>query len=805
MEKQPITVRVASWSALNPGRAIAAWFAFVALCLAVGIAVGTNNAVAEDYRVGESGRAEAIATEAGLERKPTEQIMFSAGSGPLDEAKARAAAQDLGGRMKALPEVLEVDEPVLSESGRMLMVEVTMKGPRREALQHVDPLREQTAAVQKANPELVVEETGDASVSKGLNKQRGDDLAQTEVITFPITLLTLLVVFGSLVMVGVPLLLAVSSIAAAVGLSMVVSHLIPDAGVGMNVILLIGMAVGVDYTLFYLKREREERDKAAGGLSPEALVGIAAATAGRAIVVSGLAVIVSSATLFLATDIIFSSLATATILVVFVAMVSSVTVLPGLLVRIGRRADRRAARAAERGKPPRRRHPERTGRIFTALLNPARKRPAATLVLSALVMVGLALPALGMELRVLNKDTHSRAIPEMQTYDKLNDAFPDRRSEHWVVVRAEGDRRGEVATALDALARRAMDDPMFSRNPPAVRTSEDGRVSVMTLAVPHRLSSPAATGSLEHLRRDYLPATLGKVPGAQYGVDGPVAVDVDYLAHQDDKLPVVVGFLLLLTFLMTVVVFGSVVIGLVGVLLNLLSVAAAFGLLVVFFQWGLASTLFGFDESATSAIGSRVPLFLFVILFGLSMDYQVFVVSRIKEAAMDGMATRQAVLDGIEKSAKVVTSAAVVMVTVFASFMFVHLAEMKQIGFSLAVAVVLDAFVIRVMILPSVLILLGDAGWWPSKRTRRAQTAAASGTGGGGPAATAAPAARFRWPPARERAPDRIRGWSVASSWVPGGPRRALQRGPGRWLIASRTRARSSWLSERPAAANRSG
>lgn len=172
---------------------------------------------------------------------------------------------------------------------------------------------------------------------------------------------------------------------------------------------------------------------------------------------------------------------------------------------------------------------------------------------------------------------------------------------------------------------------------------------------------------------------------------------------------------------MTALVFRSVVIGLVGVALNLLSAAAAFGLVVIFFQHGLASTLFGFDTAATSAIGSRVPLFLFVILFGLSMDYQVFVVSRIREAALRGMPTREAVLHGVGASAKVVTSAAAVMVTVFASYMFLHLAEMKQIGFSLAVAVLLDAFVIRVVILPSALILLGRASWWPSRTMRRAQ------------------------------------------------------------------------------------
>jgi RND superfamily putative drug exporter len=723
VKKQPITLRVASWSAMNPGRAIAGWFAFVVLCLVAGFAIGTNNAAAKDYQVGESGRAEAWATQGDLQRKPAEQVMITARSGKLDRAKAQSAAQDITARMRKLPEVLEVADPLPSKNGSMLMVQVTMKGVKLEAKEHVDPLQEQTEQVQRAHQDLIVEETGDASVSKGLDKQRSSDLATSEMITFPVTLITLLIVFGSVVMTGVPLLLAISSIAAAVGLSMVVSHLLPDAGVGMNVIILIGMAVGVDYTLFYLKREREERAKADGRLSPEALVGIAAATSGRAIVVSGLAVIISTATLFLATDVIFSSLATGTIVVVFVAMASSVTVLPAMLVKIGRRLDRRTARDEQRGRTRKRRKPEETGRVWNALLRPARNHPLATLLVSVLVMLGLTLPAFGMELRVLNKDTHSREIPAMQTYDRLNEAFPDMRAEHRVVVHSEASRAPEVRAALGELARRTQADPMFSANPPEVRTSADKRVSVMVLPVPHRLSSPEAPGSLEHLRGDYLPATVGALPGVQYGVDGPVAIDIDYLAHQNEKLPLVVGFLLLLTFIMTVLVFGSVVIGLIGVVLNLLSVGAAFGLVVVFFQWGLASTVFGFDESATNAIGSRVPLFLFVILFGLSMDYQIFVVSRIREAALNGVPTRQAVMDGIGRSAKVVTSAAVVMVTVFASFMFLHLAEMKQIGFSLAVAVLLDAFVIRVMILPSALMLLGNASWWPSRKMRRAQKA----------------------------------------------------------------------------------
>ncbi|MCK8680023.1 MMPL family transporter [Streptomyces lichenis] len=716
---------MASWSALHPGRAIAGWFAFVVLCLVVGIAAGTHNAEAEDYRVGESGRADAIATSRGFQEKPTEQIMITARSGALDEAAARGAARALTDRMAKLPEVLDVADPVRSRDGRMLMVEVTMKGVKLEAKEHVDPLLAQTGAVREAHPDLLIEETGDASVSKGLNKQRGDDLAKSELITFPITLVTLLLVFGSLVMAAVPLLLAVSSIVGAVGLSMVASHLLPDAGVGTNVILLIGMAVGVDYTLFYLKREREERERADGRLSPEALVGIAAATSGRAIVVSGLAVVVSTATLYLATDVIFSSLATGTVIVVLVAVASSMTALPALLVKLGHRLDRRAAKTAARGKRPRGRDRRSTGRLWEALLRPARTRPGRTLLVAALVMLGLSLPALGMELRVLNKDTHSRQIPEMRTYDRLNDAFPELRAEHRVVVEADPASAVQTGAALRELTSRVRADRTFADRAPRVRTSRDGRVTVVEYAVPFRLSSTEATASLDHLRRTHLPATLGKVAGAAYAVDGPIAVDADYLDHQNRKLPLVVGFLLLLTFAMTVLVFRSVVIGLIGAALNLLSVAAAFGLVVVFFQWGLASTLFGFDPSATSAIGSRVPLFLFVILFGLSMDYQVFVLSRIKEAAMAGAPTREAVLDGIGASAKVVTSAAIVMVTVFSSFVFLHLAEMKQIGFSLAVAVLLDAFVIRVMILPSALVLLGDRTWWPSRPPRHPRPAPA--------------------------------------------------------------------------------
>ncbi|MET7971581.1 MMPL family transporter [Streptomyces mirabilis] len=723
-----LPVRMARWSAGHPWRAIVSWLLFVVLCSGVGITVGGNPATTEDFRIGEAGRAEALAAEGGLQQRPVERVLITArpGSGHLDLTAADAAAKDVADRMRGLDEVRSAADPVHAANGTAVRVDVTMNGPELDGKKHVDPLLAQTAAVRKANPDLRVEETGSPSISKGVDKLRGDDLSRTEVIALPVTLITLLLVFSSIVMALVPLLLALSSIAAAIGLSMLASHVFPDAGVGTNVILLIGLAVGVDYTLFYLKREREERARAGGRLSPQAVVELAAATSGRAVALSGLAVAVavSSATLFLADDVIFSSIATGAIVVTLVAVLSSLTVLPALLAKLGERAERRAvrreARAVRRGRTPRPRKQPKTGagRLTTAVLSLVGKRPAAALTVTVIAMLALAAPVLGLKLTDMGRETHSRSIAAMQVYDRLNASFPELKSMHQVVVRADADRSSEVTAALRELAADVKDDARLSGTS-KLFTSPDKRISMLQLQVPYYVSTDQAQSSLKDIRRTYVPETVGKVAGAETAVTGDVARYTDYPTHQEQKLPLITGALLLVTFGMTVWAFRSLVLALVGVLLNLLSAAASLGVLVLVFQDTWAEGLLDFDS--TGSIGSRVPLFLFVILFGLSMDYQVFVISRVREAALNGVPTRKAVIDGIGSSAGVVTSAAVVMVTVFASFAALHLIEMKQIGFSLAVAVLLDAFVIRMLILPALMLLLGEANWWPSHGIRKAR------------------------------------------------------------------------------------
>lgn len=491
-------VRMARWSAGHPWRAVVGWFLFVVLCLGAGIAVGGNAATSADFGVGEAGRGEAIARQGGPAQRPVERVLIEErGAGRLERATGGAVAGDVVDRMRGLPEVRSVAEPVWSRDGRAVRVDVTMKGAELDGKKHVDPLRAQTEEVQKAHPGLRVEETGGPSISQGVDKLRGSDLSRTEMIALPITLLTLLLVFRSVAMATVPLLLALSAIVASIGLSMLASHVFPDAGVGTNIILLIGLAVGVDYTLFYLKREREERARSEGQLDSRALVEIAAATSGRAVVLSGLAVAVSSATLYLADDVIFSSIATAAILVTLVAVVSSLTVLPALLVKIGARAERRAARKPRKAgaqKPIKR----------NALLRLTARRPGAVLTVAVLAMLALAAPLLGLKLTDMGRETHSRQTQSMPTFDRLNAAFPEVKASHQVLVRADAERADEVAGALRSLAVDAKDDPGLNGTY-TLRSSADHRVTSLELPVPHYVSTEPAQESLQRLRGSIFP------------------------------------------------------------------------------------------------------------------------------------------------------------------------------------------------------------------------------------------------------------------------------------------------------------
>ncbi|MFG2054863.1 MMPL family transporter [Micromonospora sp. NPDC048930] len=713
-----MTVRLARWSAEHPWRAIALWIVFVAVCFVGGNAAGLNEATDEDQAIGEVGRAEVIVDSGGFHEPATENVLITPRSGALDQAAAKAAADDAAARLRQVDGVASVGTPLPSRDGNALLLPITMSGDPETAEDRVQPLRDTTAKVQEAHPALRVEQVGGPSISQALNDTLGKDFKRAELLSLPVTLAILIIAFGALIAAGVPVLLALSSVAAAMGLSTLASHLVPATDTTASVILLIGMAVGVDYSLFYVRREREERAKGRAGLDA---VEIAAETSGHAVVVSGTAVIISMGGLLLAQDAIFSSLAVGSILVVAVAVIGSLTVLPALLAKLGRWVDRprvpllwrlTAPRTGRHGQPAR-------PRFWPAVLKPALRAPLATLVVSVGLLLALAAPALGMKLKFPGMEDVPRTTAAMQAYDRLTAAFPSNGTSHTVAVRAPAEQADRVHAALTALAGRAATDPLFAPaegDGPKIQVSADRRVSVLEVATPYASRTDEAARSLHELRDDLVPAALRGIPGVEYAVGGGVAASEDYAQHVWEKLPLVAAFVLALTFLVMAWTFRSVVVAFTSILLNLLSAGAAYGLLVLVFQGGWAEDLLGF--TSIGAIVTWLPLFLFVVLFGLSMDYHVFVVSRIREGVRSGLSNREAVSYGITSSAGVVTSAAIVMVGVFSIFATLSTIDMKQLGIGLAAAILLDATIIRAVVLPSLMTLLGDANWWAPRFLR---------------------------------------------------------------------------------------
>lgn len=711
---QPVTVRVARWSATHPWRAIGLWVVFVAVCFAAGGWAGTNKATNEDLAIGEAGRATVIVADGHFDEHAKENVLITARGGQLDQAEAQAAAADAAKRLGALKEVAAVGDPIPAKNA--LLVPVTMAGDEAEATENVGTLLDQTAAVQRDHPDVRVEQIGDRSINKGINDQVANDLSKAEFISLPVTLLIMLIAFGAIIAAGVPVLLAMSAVGAAFGLSALASHFVPAVDSMGSMIVLMGMAIGVDYSLFYLKREREERQN---GASHTRAVEIAAATSGHSVVVSGIAVVVSMAGLYLANDAVFASLATGSVIVVAVAMLGSLTVLPALLAKLGKRVDRPRVpllwRLTNRTGPP---------RVWPKLLRPALKYPLVTFLLSVLALGALALPALDMKLKSTGVDDLPRSIPAVQSYERMTAAFPSEGTNHIVAVRAEPGQAAEVRAELTELSNRTQNNPLFANVPaPVIKVSKDQRVTTLAVPTPHNSGTEEGKKSLAALRGNLVPATIGTVSGAEYAVGGDIAGNEDYTANLADRMPIVIGFVLLLTFLIMAVTFRSLVIAATALVLNSLSAAAAFGTLALVFQHTWAEGILDFHSNG--ALVAWIPLFLFAVLFGLSMDYHVFVVSRIREAARGGMSTKDAVAHGISRSAGVVTSAAVLMVSVFAIFATLSMNEMKQMGVGLAVAVFIDAMIVRVLVLPSLMALLGRANWWPG-RIKRDVTSPAS-------------------------------------------------------------------------------
>jgi RND superfamily putative drug exporter len=694
-----VPLRAARWSATHPWRAIGGWFAFVLVAVGMAVAIPTQQTTDADYGVGDSGKASAIVRDAGMDPRPSEDVLITAAAGStLDRANARQVADQVVTAMKPLAGVVHVAEPSWSPSGTALLVDIEL----RRGADDVSALQRVTDRMQRENPSLRIRQAGDVSIDGGVNDRVGKDLSSAEGISLPVTLILMLVAFGALIAAGIPVLIAASSVAATIGLTAPLSHLVHAEPTVSSMIVLIGMAVGVDYSLFYLKREREER--AAGHGTVDA-VEIAAQTSGHSILVSGMAVIASMTGLYVVGGATFNSLATGSILVVAIAVLGSITVLPALLAKLGHWVDRPRVPLLWRVN-------RRIGQggISRRVLAPVVKHPLAALLGGGAIVAAFAVPALGMSVHESNANTLPHDIPQVQTLRTMLAEFPSQGAKADVVVKAPASDRAEVGAALsrlraDAISGKdyvdALDDP--------VDISRDGTVSVLHLVMRYDDGDRRVDGAVERLRGELVPARFDKLHGVTAYVGGDAADSLDTSDHLRTYLPIVVGFVLLLTLLMMGLAFRSLVVAVVSTLLNLASVAVAFGLLTLVFQHGWFSGPLHF--TSPGFVIDWLPMFVLVVLVGLSMDYHVFVLGRVREHLRRGLPAKLAVERGVSDTAGVVTSAAAVMVSVFAIFATLSMLEMKMMGVGLAGAILLDATLIRLVLLPAALVLLGERAW----------------------------------------------------------------------------------------------
>ena len=703
-----LAARMGRWSASHWKTAVFGWLAFVVAAVAIGSAVGTKTIDQQDANVGQSHRADRILKDAGFRSDPQTEIVLIQGKQlTIKDAAFKAAINDVVSTVKPFATIKNLRSPLdrahsdqISKDGRTAMVEFDLKGDLDTANKNVDAITAATAKVAKAHPDLYIGEAGSISSGKALNKVFNDQLAQAGERSVPLTLLVLVIVFGALVAAGVPLLLALSAVIATIGLTALPSHLVPMDPNVSAVLLLVGLAVGVDYSLFYLKREREER---AAGKGHRAALEAAAATSGRSVLISGVTVMIAMAGMLLSGDKTYLSFGIATMMVVGVAMLGSLTVLPALLSKLGDRV--------EKGRIPflsRLRRSKGENRFWSAILTPVMRHPAIAAVAASAVLLVMAFPVLDIHTSQSGLDTVPKSVPTVKTIDKIQAAFPGNVTPAIVAIKADTDS-AVTQSAIAQLRTKALASGQM-RGPIAVDVNATHTVARVVVPLVGKGTDAQSNAALRTLRDEILPATIGKVPGATYAVTGGTAASVDANSLLKRSAPLVFGFVLTFAFLLLLVSFRSVVIAAKAIVLNLLSVAAAYGVLVAVFQYGWGENLLNFRSNG--GIAFWLPIFMFVILFGLSMDYHVFILSRVREAYDRGMSTADAVEHGIKTTAGVVTSAAIVMVGVFGIFATLPIIDMKEMGIGLAAAVLIDATIVRAVLLPATMTLLGEKNWY---------------------------------------------------------------------------------------------
>lgn len=761
----PLTVRAATWSARHRWPVVAAWFIFTFGLFGLSMAMGGTRVLSQmdgGTARTESAKADEVfgAAGSGLPHEDLYVVIRSSTLKSTDPAFA-GAVTDVAARLRSAtdpagqPALEQVVDPysvpaaagLFSADGSSVQVVGTVTGEGDAVTAKVGSIRTVLDEARAAHPGLEIRSLNNTMINTDLNKLVGDDLDGSLKVTLPLTFLILFVAFGAAVAAAVPLLLALTALLAGFGILGIYSQLVsPVAMSASQLVVLIGLAVGVDYSLFMITRFRSERR---AGKEKLAAIETASGTAGRAVFFSGLAVAVSLAGLFLLRVTILDSMAVAMIGVVLVAVVGSLTFLPATLSILGDRVDR--------GRLPflGRAGGDGTG-VWARIVGVVVRRPAAFGLAAVTALLLVAMPLGHLRMGSTDISSFPPSVDGVAAIKLLNEEWPQGTTLRLSVVVT---RANEPATqaAIARLETAALADGGVSE-PMTVEPSTDGSVARVSFVMGGDQNDPANQATVERFRQTVVPSVFGQLPGVEAYVSGNAAYVMDGTRIFTDGIPLVFAFVLGLSFLLLLVAFRSIVIPATAISLNLLSTAAAYGIMTLVFQDGWFANPIGVTPGPV--IESFVPLFVFTIVYGLSMDYHFFILTRIKEARDRGLDSRAAVGRGISITAGTITSAAAIMVVVFAVFVTMKFSMIQQLGLGLAVAVFVDATLIRSIVLPAVMTLLGDWNWylpsflgWLPKVTIEAEPESDLPADG----LPEAPRRPERWTPPRGLVPEPVR------------------------------------------------
>ena len=697
------TGRVAGFTARHAWPTLGAW---VLVLVGAFLLAGTMNVTGEaGVESTDSRRASALIEAAtGQEPRAEEFVLVEANDGPIDEELFASVVSSIVTEMRSLPIVDAVAsyqdgaDTLRTPDGRLALVQVTTSLGQSDDLEPADSV---LAVVEEANESsgLRVSTIGNMSVERLFQEMAEETFQKGEMIGILTALVIMLAVFGAAVAALIPVLLAIVAVLTAVGLIAIISQARELNEFTVIVTTMVGLAVGIDYTLLIVQRFREERDR---GRERYDAIAMAGATASRTVLFSGVAVAIALAGMLIMPDILFKSFGIGAIVVVVTAVTAALTLLPALLGLLGDRVNWLTIPVLGR-----RRSPESGGGFWGAITGVVTAHPAISVVVTSALLIGLTAPVTTMELGSGGISMLPEGTDERHAFDVVIGEFSDGIITADIVVLAPDVSAVAVQRAIEELTGSLASDDFFGTAESTV--SADGDLTDIRVSIAGDISSEESIAGIRRLRDDYIPAAFAGVD-AEVIVGGGTAEVMDSVAIVRQYVPLIMSAVLAASFVLLLIAFRSIVVPLKAVVMNLLSVGAAYGTVVLVFQKGVGSSLFGFQE--VPVIESWIPLFLFAILFGLSMDYHVFLLSRIKERYDETGDNSGSVVYGLRSTGSIITGAALIMVAVFGGFALGPLSMFQQMGFGLAVAVILDATIVRMVLVPASMELLGDKNWY---------------------------------------------------------------------------------------------